>query len=92
MNTLYDSESFAIVHLLTPLPDAPTQNEVEATLETHRRALGWAARLQATVAYDAQYLALAEQTGAEFWTADKRLADRAHQAKISWVKWIQEQG
>ena len=29
MNTLYDSESFAIVHLLTPLPDAPTQQGVQ---------------------------------------------------------------
>ena len=29
MNTLYDSESFAIVHLLTPLPDAPTPHGVQ---------------------------------------------------------------
>jgi predicted nucleic acid-binding protein len=64
---------------------------VEASLETHRRALGWAARLKETVAYDAQYLALAEQTGAEFWTADKRLADRAREGNGTWVMWIQEQ-
>ncbi len=43
-----------------------------------------------TVAYDAQYLALAEQTGAEFWTADKRLADRARRRNARWVKWIQD--
>ena len=30
MNTLYDSESFAIVHLLTPLPDAPALQGVQA--------------------------------------------------------------
>ena len=43
--------------------------EVGASLETHRLALSWAARLKQAVAYDAQYLALAEQIGAEFWTA-----------------------
>lgn len=29
MNTLYDSESFAIVHLLTPLPDADAPQGVQ---------------------------------------------------------------
>ncbi len=64
--------------------------EVESSLEIHRLALAWAARLEETVAYDAQYLALAEQLGAEFWTADKRLATKAHAKKASWVRWLGE--
>jgi predicted nucleic acid-binding protein len=30
----------------------------------------------------------AEQEGAELWTADKRLANGARQAGVSWVHWI----
>jgi predicted nucleic acid-binding protein len=40
-------------------------------------ALAWATRLSQIVAYDAQYLALAERLGAVFWTADRKLAIRA---------------
>jgi predicted nucleic acid-binding protein len=61
---------------------------VEPTLETHRLALAWAARLEQSAAYDGQYLALAEQRGAEFWTADRQLAQRAR-AHAPWVHWIQ---
>jgi len=64
--------------------------EVEASLETHRLALSWAARLKQTVAYDAQYLALAEQIGAEFWTADRALVNNARQTGAAWVRWIGE--
>ncbi len=45
----------------------------------------WAVKLKQSQAYDAVYLALAEQLGAEFWTADKRLANRTKQLKLSWV-------
>ncbi len=65
--------------------------EVEASLETHRLALSWAARLKQTVAYDAQYLALAEQIGAEFWTADRPLVNNARQTGAAWVRWIGEE-
>jgi len=37
-----------------------------------RRALALATELQLRAAYDAHYLALAEMTGAELWTADGR--------------------
>jgi predicted nucleic acid-binding protein len=47
--------------------------------------LGWAERLHQVVAYDAVYLALSEQIGAEFWTADRRLANAAHAAGADWV-------
>ena len=41
---------------------------VTASAELHRRALEWAGRLGQSRAYDAQYVALAEQAGAELWT------------------------
>jgi predicted nucleic acid-binding protein len=45
----------------------------------------WAERIGQIVAYDAVYLALCEQEGAEFWTADRRLAEAAHRAGVGWV-------
>ncbi len=61
---------------------------IEPSLELHRSALMWAARLKQIVVYDAHYLALAEREGAEFWTADKLLATRALEAGASWVRWL----
>ncbi len=59
----------------------------------HQRALIWADRLGQSRAYDAQYLALAEQSGAELWTGDQRLANAAAGLQLSWVHWIgEEQG
>lgn len=63
---------------------------VEPSLEQHRLALNWAKRLSQKVAYDAQYLALAEQTGAQLWTADRSLAHRAREAGATWVSWLGE--
>ncbi|MFO7697064.1 MAG: type II toxin-antitoxin system VapC family toxin [Anaerolineae bacterium] len=51
-------------------------------------ALMWATRLQHIVAYDAQYLALAERLGAVFWTADRKLAAGARAAGADWVREI----
>ncbi|MFN8497367.1 MAG: type II toxin-antitoxin system VapC family toxin [Anaerolineae bacterium] len=64
--------------------------EAPPSLDTHRLALAWAERLNQAAAYDAQYLATAEQLGAELWTADKRLALRAQQLGLSWVRHIEE--
>ena len=58
------------------------------TLELHISALRWAARLGGTQAYDAQYLALAEELNAELWTADRRLASNARQRGATWVHGI----
>lgn len=40
----------------------------------HARALAFSIRFNLPAAYDAHYLALAEDLDCEFWTADKRLA------------------
>jgi predicted nucleic acid-binding protein len=60
------------------------------TPELHERALRWADRLGHSKAYDAHYMALAEQEGIELWTADRRLANGAQQAGAHWVRWIGE--
>jgi len=60
------------------------------TAHLHERALRWAERLGHSKAYDAQYLALAEQEGIELWTADRRLASGAQQAGAHWVHCIGE--
>ena len=33
---------------------------------------------------------LAEELGAELWTADRRLVNGAHQAGVIWARWIGE--
>ena len=63
---------------------------VPPTADLHERALRWADRLGHSKAYDAQYMALAEQEGLELWTADRRLANGAQQAGAHWVHWIRE--
>ncbi len=50
----------------------------------HRRALLVAERFGLPSSYDAHYLALAEMFGAEFWTADRRLAQVVG-AALPWV-------
>ncbi|HHS96798.1 MAG TPA: PIN domain-containing protein [Chloroflexi bacterium] len=54
-----------------------------------RAALEWAERLEQARAYDGFYLALAERLGAEMWTADGRLARKAQQIGISWVRLLE---
>jgi predicted nucleic acid-binding protein len=60
------------------------------TLPLHERALLWAARLDQKVAYDAQYVALADELGVELWTADRRLVSAARREGVPWVHWIGE--
>jgi hypothetical protein len=44
----------------------------------------WRRPLSLPAAYDAHYLALAERVGAEFWTTDRRLANKVREA-LPWV-------
>jgi predicted nucleic acid-binding protein len=55
------------------------------------RALELAGMLGQSKAYDAFYLAVAEQMKAEFWTADERLNNRCRgDLSLGWVHWINE--
>ena len=53
-------------------------------------SLVWADRLNQTVAYDAQYVALAEDLSAEFWTADQRLLNSLQHLSIPWAHWVED--
>ena len=64
---------------------------VPATVEQHKRAMVWAERLGQARAYDSQYVALAEHSGAELWTADERLHNRTRQLGVAWVHWVGEE-
>lgn len=48
-----------------------------------------AKRFNLPAAYDAQYLALAENEDCELWTADTRLWNSV-QGKFKWVRWLGE--
>ena len=80
-----DEVSDAVESLL-----ALTIQTMVPTKHLHSSALRWSERLKQKAAYDAQYLALAEQLGAELWTADHRLANGAQQAGVTWVHWVDE--
>jgi predicted nucleic acid-binding protein len=55
--------------------------------DLHERAWALASDLNRPTAYDAHYLALAENLGCEFWTADKRLY-QAVRGSLPWVRWL----
>lgn len=57
--------------------------------DLHQTALDFAARFSLPAAYDAHYLALADRLGAEFWTADRRLANTVRPA-LPWVHVVGE--
>jgi predicted nucleic acid-binding protein len=59
---------------------------VASDLDLCRQALAWAERLGQSKAYDGFYMAAAERLGAELWTVDSRLLNRARQLGVSWVK------
>ncbi len=56
----------------------------------HESALAWAARLRQGKAYDAQYLALAEQMGCGLLTADERLVNASRALGVTWVEGISD--
>jgi predicted nucleic acid-binding protein len=55
----------------------------------YTRAFDLAARFDHSRGFDAQYLTVAELTGAELWTADKRLVNSVSR-QLTWVHAIEE--
>lgn len=56
--------------------------EIVESDEIHKQAAALASDLSLPATYDAHYLALAQRLGAEFWTADRRLAEKAREYGI----------
>jgi predicted nucleic acid-binding protein len=75
--------------LIDVLPDLGVR-VVEPTPNLSKSSLRWAERLGQSKAYDAQYVALAEQLGAELWSADQRLVHALQAQGITWAHWIGE--
>jgi predicted nucleic acid-binding protein len=63
---------------------------IPTSARLHQRALDWAERLGQSRAYDSQYVALAEQMGANLWTGDRRLANSSASLGLDWVHWVGE--
>jgi predicted nucleic acid-binding protein len=65
--------------------------EFDVTLQTfsgiYERAWELATQFNRPTAYDTHYLALAENSGCPFWTADQRLYN-AVRHKLPWVHWL----
>jgi predicted nucleic acid-binding protein len=63
----------------------PVQAMIDAALL--RRGLALATQFNRPTAYDAQYLAVAERLGCDFWTADERLYNAVN-TQLAWVHWL----
>ncbi|MCP4357062.1 MAG: type II toxin-antitoxin system VapC family toxin [Chloroflexi bacterium] len=61
--------------------------KLQGTNNLHQHALKIARRHALPAAYDAHYLALAQQFDAEFWTADRRLVHTV-QNTLPWVHFV----
>lgn len=83
---LTDSDAEEALIILDQMP----VQFISDDLNLRRSALNWAARLRQSAAYDGFYLATAEKLRAEFWTADKALANNANQLGAGWVHWMGE--
>jgi predicted nucleic acid-binding protein len=59
--------------------------DVAPSVTLQRRALQWAERLSGFVAYDAAYLAVAEELQAPFWTTDGKLVKKARGLGVDWI-------
>jgi len=82
--TLTESEGDAAFELLRHLPI-----KIQSLPNQRQRAWELAKELAQSTIYDTTYLALAELSGCEFWTADKRLYNSVKN-KLHFVKWLGE--
>ncbi len=75
-----EAATVAVARLLAigPFGISPTQ-------ELHLKALVWARRIQQSVAYDAAYLAMAEDLDSALWTADRKLVKSVRSLGVDWV-------
>lgn len=76
--------------LIDVLPDLGVRT-IEPTPNLLKSSLRWAERLGQNKAYDAQYVALAEQLKAELWSADQRLVHALQSQGVNWAHWIGEE-
>ena len=69
--------------------DIPLSQPIQYMLDDDllRRAFDLSTRFNGPTAYDAQYLAVAERLGCDFWTLDERLYNSVAN-DITWVKWL----
>jgi len=74
-----EAEAFLAVHQLPVALMAPEG--------LHERAWQIARQFNRSSAYDAHYLALAENAGCPFWTADQRLFNAVNR-ELPWVHWL----
>lgn len=76
--------------LVDVLPELGVQ-VVQPPADLLKASLRWAERLGQNKAYDAQYVALAEQLKAELWSADQRLVHALQSQGVNWAHWIGEE-
>ena len=81
-NIITDAEAQTRLNLLLA---QPIQLMIDNQLL--RRAYDIATQFNRPTAYDAQYLAVAERLGCEFWTANERLYNSVS-TTLNWVKWL----
>lgn len=73
------------INLIREALDTPIQWMLDETLLERAYALATEHGLPS--AYDAQYLAVAERFGCDFWTFDRRLFNTVHE-KLGWVRYV----
>lgn len=76
-----EEENTALNYLL----ELPIDYRIDEALL--RRSVSIAEALGLPTTYDAQYLAVAEDLGCDFWTADHKLVNQVGE-KLTWVRWL----
>jgi predicted nucleic acid-binding protein len=61
---------------------------IEPDMDLSLASMGWAERLGQLVAYDAQYLSLAERLNGQFFTSDRKLHFRCQEMEVGFIHLI----